>query len=117
MESKINVLMIGPGRDVKGGISTVVNSYFENGLADAVHLEYLPTMEDGSKVKKLWIAIRAYMKFSSMLKSYDVVHVHMAADSSYERAKFFIRKAHRKHIPIIIHEHSAAVTLQHRWAI
>lgn len=35
MERNINapkVLMVGPGRDVMGGISTVVNSYYELGL-------------------------------------------------------------------------------------
>lgn len=41
MKEKINipkVLMVGPGRDVMGGISTVVNSYYELGLDKEVEL-------------------------------------------------------------------------------
>ncbi len=33
------VLMVGPGRDVMGGISTVVNSYYELGLDKQVDLK------------------------------------------------------------------------------
>ena len=53
---KLRVLMIGPGRMVRGGISTVVDNYYKCGLDEAVDLTYLPTMEDGSKAKKLAVA-------------------------------------------------------------
>ena len=35
------VLMIGPGRNVMGGISTVVNSYFDLKLNERVELRYI----------------------------------------------------------------------------
>ena len=56
MERNINVpkvLMVGPGRDVMGGISTVVNSYYELGLEKKVELRYISSMEDGNKIKKM----------------------------------------------------------------
>ena len=56
MERNINapkVLMVGPGRDVMGGIFTVVNSYYELGLEKKVELRYISSMEDGNKIKKM----------------------------------------------------------------
>ena len=37
-DGKIRVLMIGPDRSVHGGISAVVNGYYEAGLDEAVDL-------------------------------------------------------------------------------
>lgn len=42
----MKVLMIGPARSVKGGISAVVNNYYRLGLDNMVELQYLATMED-----------------------------------------------------------------------
>ena len=75
----LKVLMIGPGRDVRGGISTVVNGYYEAGLDRHVKLKYIATMEDGAKVKKLFVAIAAFIHYCMILKSYDIVHVHISA--------------------------------------
>lgn len=66
--SKLRVLMIGPGRMVKGGISTVIDNYYAIGLDRLVDLTYLPTMEDGTKIKKLIVAAGAYMRFGKLTK-------------------------------------------------
>ena len=98
MKEKIStpkVLMVGPGRNVMGGISTVVNSYYELGLDKKIGLRYISSMEDGSKIKKLAIAFSSYIEFSRHIKECDIVHVHMAAMAdiiivlSEEWAKFF----------------------------
>lgn len=104
---KLKVLMIGPGRDVMGGISTVVNKYYEAKLDDKVDLKYIATMEDGSKLKKLFVAISAYMKFCRSISKYDIIHVHMASRNSYERKKVFINKAFKSHKKVIIHLHGS----------
>ena len=101
------ILMIGPGRDVKGGISSVVNNYYSCGLDQRVTLRYLPTMEDGNKIKKIFVAVKAYLVFCNCIKSYDVLHVHMAAQASFDRKAFFIRKAKKLSKKIIIHQHAA----------
>lgn len=98
--------MIGPGRRVRGGVSSVVNTYYELGLDEKVNLAYISTMEDGSKLKKLLVAIMAYLRFCFKLKDYDIVHVHMAAQASFWRKAFFIRKAKKQGKKIIIHQHS-----------
>lgn len=101
----INVLMIGPSRNVHGGISAVVNNLFEAGLNERVNLTYIGTMEEGSKFHKLLVAARAYFSFCRELNQFQIVHVNVASDSSYIRKSFFIRKAHRAGKHIIIHQH------------
>lgn len=104
---KVNILMIGPDRDVMGGISTVVNSYYDLGLDDKVNLKFIPTMKDGNKLRKLFVAIKAYVSFGLAIKKYDIVHVHMAAQASFTRKSLFVKKAKKAGKKIIIHQHSA----------
>ncbi|MFV0363059.1 MAG: glycosyltransferase family 4 protein [Suipraeoptans sp.] len=101
------VLMIGPGRDVRGGITSVVNAYYLQGIEGEVDVKYIPTMEDGSKLRKLYIAVKAYFQFYFQIKEYDILHVHMAAQASFYRKYAFIKQAKRKNKKIIIHNHAA----------
>ncbi len=103
--NKKNVLMLGPGRDVHGGISAIVNSLYEVGLDTKVNLKYIATMHEGSKLKKLAIAACAYVSFLFALKDYDIVHVNASSDSSFMRKSIFIRAAKRRGKKVILHQH------------
>lgn len=104
----MKVLMVGPARDVHGGVSAVVNSYYEAGLDKKVELEYLSSMRDGSKLQKLWVAISAYIQFVFCVWKYDIVHIHMASDASFYRKALFVllTKLYRK--KLIIHQHGGS---------
>ena len=104
-DRKIRVLMIGPDRSVHGGISAVVNGYYEAGLDETVDLQYIGTMKEGSKIYKLLVACVAYLRFCSQLKWADVVHVNVASDNSFWRKSFFIKKAHKAGKKIVLHQH------------
>lgn len=101
----INVLMIGPARCVHGGISGVVNNYYEAGLDKKVNLRYIGTMVEGGKVRKLIKAGLAYVQFLSALPGCDLVHVNMASDNSYRRKSIFIKTAAKFGKKIVIHQH------------
>lgn len=103
--------MIGAGRDVRGGVSSVVNSYYDAGLDKLCELTYLPTMEDGSKLKKLFVAAGARLRFETLIKKNDILHVHMSSDNSFYRKAVFIRKAHKEGKKIIIHMHGSTFDL------
>ena len=90
----MRVLMIGPARSVHGGISGVVNNFYEAGLAKKVDLTYIGTMVDGGKIIKLLKAAEALFRFCIKLPKNDIVHVNMASDVSYYRKSIFIRIAH-----------------------
>lgn len=102
---RLKVLMIGPDRSVHGGISGVVNNYYDAGLDRMVDLCYIGTMIEGSKVTKLLQAAKAYVRFLAKLPKYDIVHVNMASDSSYYRKSVFIRTAKRYRKKIVVHQH------------
>ena len=103
--------MIGAGRDVRGGVSSVVNSYYDAGLDKLCELTYLPTMEDGSKLKKLLVAAGARARFERLIRENDILHVHMSADNSFYRKAVFIRKAYKEGKKIIIHMHGSTFDL------
>lgn len=101
----MNVLMLGPDRSVHGGISAVVNGYYEAGLDKKISLKYIGTMKEGSKAYKLLVAVKAYLTFCHELSQADVVHVNVASDNSFKRKAFFIKRAHNAGKKIIIHQH------------
>lgn len=107
----MKVLMIGAGREVRGGVSSVVNGYYEAGLDKICELTYLPTMQDGSKLKKLVVAALARVKFEFLIKGQDILHVHMSADNSFYRKAVFIRRAYKEKKKIIIHMHGSTFDL------
>ncbi len=109
--SNVRVLMIGAGRDVRGGVSSVVNSYYEAGLDTMCELTYLPTMEDGSKLRKMFVAAGARLSFERLVRRCDILHVHMSSDNSFYRKAMFIRKAYKEKRKIIIHMHGSTFDL------
>ena len=102
---RLKVLMVGPDRSVHGGISGVVNNYFDAGFDRMVELCYIGTMKEGTKLTKLLQAVKAYICFLAKISKYDIVHVNMASDSSYFRKSFFIRTAKVFRKKIVIHQH------------
>lgn len=109
-KDRLKVLMIGPDRSVHGGISGVVNNYYDAGLDKLIDLYYIGTMVEGSKLAKLVCAVKAYFRFLIKLPKYDIVHVNMASDSSYYRKSVFVRTAEKYHKKIVIHQHGGNFT-------
>lgn len=106
---KPKVLMIGPARSVHGGISGVVNNYYEAGLNEQVELSYIGTMVDGGKIRKLWQAVWAFARFVCKLPFCEIVHVNVASDASLIRKSFFIRLAKCFRKKIVIHQHGGNI--------
>lgn len=109
MSDKIRVLMVGPDRTVHGGISGVVNLLYEAGLADRVQIKYIGTMKDGTKLKKLLVAIVAFTRFLCCVHKFDIVHVNMSSDTSYLRKSYFIKAAKKAGKKIVLHQHGGDI--------
>ena len=101
----MKVLMVGPDRGVHGGISAVVNEFYNAGLGERVDLKYIGTMKEGSRFNKLIVAGCAFLRFLAALPSADVVHVHFSSDSSFIRKSYFVKAAHRRGKKIVLHQH------------
>lgn len=103
----MKVLMIGPDRGVQGGISSVVNSYYNANLNRKINLKYIGTVIDGNKFEKISRAIKSYIDFKKSIHEYELIHVHMASRASFYRKSIFIRTANKYNKKIIIHMHGA----------
>lgn len=102
---KVNVLMVGPARSVKGGMTTVVDNYFNYGLSSLVNLDYCESINDKSKIEKAIKEVCGYIKYCRALHNYDLVHIHMASGRSTFRKLVYIKKAKKLNKKVVVHVH------------
>lgn len=101
----MRVIMIGPSRNACGGVASVAEGYFKAGIERKCDIRYISTVDDGTRLHKLRMAAMSYCEFSRSLKEFDIVHVHMSLRASFERKKYFIRRAKKKGKKVLLHIH------------
>ena len=100
------VLFLGVSMKTKGGMTAVLVSYdkyIEN-------MRFIPTWRLGNKMTKAWYALQALVRTWCVLtfdKRIQVVHIHGAANASFDRCRMFIHLAKRGGKKVILHEHAA----------
>lgn len=100
------VLFLGVSMKTKGGMTAVLVSYdkyIEN-------MRFVPTWKLGNKLVKGWYALQAILRTGVMLafdKRIKIVHIHGAANASFDRCRIFIKLAKRFGKKVILHEHAA----------
>lgn len=107
IDKKNKVLMLGPARDVKGGMTAVVNGYYDYGLDKEVDLKYIETINDKNILSKILKEIRGKIEFLLNINKYDIVHIHMATRRSTFRKLKYLRKAKKRNKKVILHIHGA----------
>lgn len=107
--------MIGSAREVRGGISAMVNVYFAHGLFDRWHAEYLPTHCDGTRARKALRAAASWLAYAGRLLTGGVglLHVHIASDASFWRKALFVVPARALGVPYVLHVHAGDFTEFH----
>ena len=88
--NSVRVLMIGPARSVKGGMTSVVDNYYKCGLDQKIDLKYIETINDKSKVSKYIKEKIGMIQFKKAIKNYDIVHIHMASRRSTFRKGLYV---------------------------
>jgi glycosyltransferase involved in cell wall biosynthesis len=106
-DDKIKVLMIGPARSVKGGMTTVVDNYYNYGLDRIVDLKYIETCNDSNKISKFLKEKKGMMEFKKEIDNFDIVHIHMASRRSTFRKAKYIKLAKKHNKKIVLHIHGA----------
>lgn len=100
------VLFLGVSKKTKGGMTAVLVSYdkyIEN-------MRFIPTWKLGSKFVKLCYAVQALVRTWLLLKfdkRISIVHIHGAANASFDRCRMFIHMAKKYGKKVILHEHAA----------
>lgn len=106
----LNILMVGPSRNANGGMTTVVNNYFDSSLVDKVNLKYIATTKDGNIFIRVAYNFIAYIKvfFYLLIKKVDIVHIHMASRGSFYRKSLIVKFSKFLEKKTIIHLHGAS---------
>ena len=100
------ILFLGVSMKTKGGMTAVLVSY-DQYIDD---MRFIPTWKLGSKLVKFWYALQALVRTWLLLtfdKRIKIVHIHGAANASFDRCKLFIRLAKKSGRKVILHEHAA----------
>lgn len=109
MRKMIN-LMIGPSRTGNGGISSVINSYYEMGFMNDNSVKFVSVNKKGvSHLSMKVFFAYSILKLILILLVYKVGlgHVHMASRGSYSRKSVIVRLLKFFNVKVILHLHGA----------
>jgi glycosyltransferase involved in cell wall biosynthesis len=110
MQKKI--LMIGPSKEVPGGITEVVSTFFSGNIPNTLHIEYLQVCRSGktNKFRKLIEVILSLLKYIkiNIKESPDIIHIHSSSNASFYRKSLFVLIAKVFKRKVIFHIHSGA---------
>ena len=114
MREPANVVMLGPGLNVRGGVSGVERLLLE-ALPEEVHATHIATMVEGGRWTKVMTFAQSLAKLTLELNHHpDVVHIHFASGASNIRKIILARIALARGASVIMHAHGGAY--QKHWA-
>lgn len=105
MRETSNVLMLGPGLNVRGGVSGVERMLL-NALPENVRATHIATMVEGGKWTKAVTFAQSLARLTVELGHHpDVVHIHFASGASNIRKIILARMALARGASVIMHAH------------
>lgn len=107
MSQRPSVAMIGTSLDTRGGISSVVRSYRDDGVFGRWQVRYFDTHGDGTALRKLRMMLAALARFGRCIvfDRPSLAHIHIASQASFWRKLLFFSLARLARIPVILHVH------------
>ena len=102
-----HILMLGPSLRIQGGVSTVEQLLLDNWPVNKYQVQHIATLVDGSKWRKLAIAVRAFAKFlyALLIHRPDIIHIHFASRASFFRKSLFVLMSRVFRKKIVLHAH------------
>ncbi len=107
-QRSIQVLMLGTGLDIQGGITSVEKLILNNAPAE-IEIEHVPTTSTGNSVANILIFTKSIQILCSKIfkKEIDIMHVHFAERGSTLRKTILITIGLLFRQSIIMHAHGA----------
>lgn len=102
------VIVLGPGRNTRGGISTVIKEYENTKLWKDFNCKWIETYIDKSNSHKIFYFIKGFFTYILNISRYDIIHIHISWSTTAFRKMFFFPLAKLLNKKIIVHLHSAA---------
>ena len=114
-EARVKILQMGPGLDVRGGI-TAVEQLICDYLPPYASIRHVATMVDGAKLKSAAVFARSMISLSRTLDGIEptIVHIHFASRGSLLRKLILANMVLRARRPLVMHAHGAAFDQFHR---
>lgn len=100
--SALRVVMVGPGLNVRGGISNGQRLLID-ALPKEVSVEHVASMVEGSKWRKLLTFFHALREIRKRVRGGEIVHIHFASGASSRRKMIIARLALRRGGRVIMH--------------
>lgn len=104
----MKVLVVGPSDTrSRGGMAAVIQDIRNSKLLnDKFRIDIFPSYIEGNAVVRHGYSAIAYLKFLTICRNYDVIHIHAATWGSTLRKGFYLHAAKRHHKKVILHIHS-----------
>jgi len=117
MKAKRKVLVLGPGRVTRGGITAVIEAYGTHPMWKSWNCRWLETHSDRSAWQKLFYFLKAFFGYPFILPGYDILHIHFSEPMSAIRKLLFMVPAKLLGKKIVLHFHSfsAGTTIESRF--
>jgi len=116
--NKIRIMMVGPGKEIIGGISSLVETIVPE-LQERVNLLYFQTvkgrnLKESGKVtlRNLYIALSQYTRFMKALLKFrpNIIHLHTSQGLGLLKDAFYVFLAKIKGCRFIVHIHAAELS-------
>ncbi|MFC1633562.1 glycosyltransferase family 4 protein [Planctomycetota bacterium] len=101
----IKILYIGPHERARGGVASVIRTYTRCLTNSLFSIRHLATVEDGNRLGKLFMAMRAYARAPFEIMRADIVHVHTASWNSWRRKVPLVVLTKLQRRKLVIHIH------------
>lgn len=104
----LKIIMLGPGLNVKGGISQHEKLFLES-APSKVQISHISTKEDGSSLLKVRVFLQAVVKLVGMLirKDIDLIHIHGSHRGSAFRQAMLTLLVLMFRKPIVLQTHAS----------
>lgn len=102
--------MVGSDLSVKGGMTSVVESFLNNDFKGKINIQYVPThLENVSTVNKMIFFMKSLFTIvkSLIFNDISIAHIHMSERGSFFRKYIVFILARMFHKKVIIHLHGA----------
>lgn len=101
-----NVLVLGPSKKTRGGITSVINAYKSSVLWNRWRCIWIETYVDKNAFCKILYFLKGLLVYTVHIPNAKIVHVHFSGKVSLMRKSVFVLFAKIFSVPIVSHLHA-----------
>lgn len=102
------ILVLGPDRKTRGGISSVIKEYEKTSLWRDFNCKWIGTYIDRNNFQKIRYLLKGFLLYLANIPHYNLVHIHISWGTTARRKLPFFILAKILNRKVILHLHSAS---------